>query len=419
MNFKDLILISLRAIASNGLRSLLTTLGIIIGVSSVIILMSVGQGAVKGVIDELNALGTNLIFIEPGSSDESGQKGAAGSAITLTREDGEAIIEAQIPDVVYVTSMIDFGAQAITPSNNVGVQVVGTESMYSIMRGLNLSEGRFIDEDDVEKKALNMVLGHTISEQLFPEDSPVGKNVRLSIAGGRIIFNFRVVGVTSERGAGVGVDDDNAVFIPVSTLQARISFIKNPTGETNVNNIIIQTAEGADELEIKESISQVLLDKHKVTSPDFIIESQKDLIGAAGEIANILSLLLGGIAGISLAVGGIGVMNIMLVSVTERTREIGIRRAVGATKGDIVKQFVWEALTLSSMGGIIGIILGMIISFSLDGRFTFDEFTVRTVIQPWSILIAFAVSFGIGLVSGVYPAFRASRLDPILALRNE
>jgi len=297
--------------------------------------------------------------------------------------------------------------------------VVGTESMYSIMRGLNLSEGRFIDEDDVEKKALNMVLGHTISEQLFPEDSPVGKNVRLSIAGGRIIFNFRVVGVTSERGAGVGVGDDNAVFIPVSTLQARISFIKNPTGETNVNNIIIQTAEGADELEIKESISQVLLDKHKVTSPDFIIESQKDLIGAAGEIANILSLLLGGIAGISLAVGGIGVMNIMLVSVTERTREIGIRRAVGATKGDIVKQFVWEALTLSSMGGIIGIILGMIISFSLDGRFTFDEFTVRTVIQPWSILIAFAVSFGIGLVSGVYPAFRASRLDPILALRNE
>ncbi|MFL2673543.1 MAG: ABC transporter permease [Dehalococcoidia bacterium] len=419
MNFQDLILISLRAIASNGLRSLLTTLGIIIGVSSVIILMSVGQGAVKGVIDELNALGTNLIFIEPGSSDESGQKGAAGSAITLTREDGEAIIEAQIPDVVYVTSMIDFGAQAITPSNNVGVQVVGTESMYSIMRGLNLSEGRFIDEDDVDKKALNMVLGHTISEQLFPEDSPVGKNVRLSIAGGRIIFNFRVVGVTSERGAGVGVDDDNAVFIPVSTLQARISFIKNPTGETNVNNIIIQTAEGADELEVKESISQVLLDKHKVTSPDFIIESQKDLIGAAGEIANILSLLLGGIAGISLAVGGIGVMNIMLVSVTERTREIGIRRAVGATKGDIIKQFVWEALTLSSMGGIIGIILGMIISFSLDGRFTFDDFTVRTVIQPWSILIAFAVSFGIGLVSGVYPAFRASRLDPILALRNE
>ncbi len=419
MNFQDLILISLRAIASNGLRSLLTTLGIIIGVSSVIILMSVGQGAVKGVIDELNALGTNLIFIEPGSSEEDGQKGAAGSAITLTREDGEAIIEAQIPDVVYVTSMIDFGAQAITSSNNVGVQVVGTESMYSIMRGLNLSEGRFIDEDDVEKKALNMVLGHTISEQLFPEDSPVGKNVRLSIAGGRIIFNFRVIGVTSERGAGVGVDDDNAVFIPVSTLQARISFIKNPTGETNVNNIIIQTAEGADELEIKESISQVLLDKHKVTSPDFIIESQKDLIGAAGEIANILSLLLGGIAGISLAVGGIGVMNIMLVSVTERTREIGIRRAVGATKGDIIKQFVWEALTLSSMGGIIGIILGMIISFSLDGRFTFDDFTVRTVIQPWSILIAFAVSFGIGLVSGVYPAFRASRLDPILALRNE
>lgn len=419
MNLKDLIVISLRAIASNGLRSLLTTLGIIIGVSSVIILMAIGQGAVKGVIDELNALGTNLIFIEPGSSEEAGQKGAAGSAITLTREDSDAIVESQIPNVARVVSMIDFGAQAITSSNNVGVQVVGTESMYSAIRGLGMNEGRFIDENDVEKKSLNMVLGYTISQELFPEDSPIGKNVRLSIAGGRIIFNFRVVGVASERGAGVGVDDDNAVFIPVSTLQARISFIKNPTGETNVNSIIIQTLDNADESKIKEDISQVLIDRHKVSKPDFIIESQKDLIGAAAGIANILSLLLGGIAGISLAVGGIGVMNIMLVSVTERTREIGIRRAVGATKGDIIKQFVWEALTLSSLGGIIGIIIGMIITFSIDGRLSFDEFTVRTVIQPWSILIAFAVSFAIGIVSGVYPAYRASRLDPILALRNE
>ena len=158
---------------------------------------------------------------------------------------------------------------------------------------------------------------------------------------------------------------------------------------------------------------------HNVSNPDFIIESQKDLIGAASSIANILSLLLGGIAGISLAVGGIGVMNIMLVSVTERTREIGIRRAVGATKGDIIKQFVWEALTLSSLGGIIGIVLGSFISLALDGQIQFDDFTVRTVIQPLSIVIAFAVSFIIGLISGVYPAYRASKLDPILALRNE
>ena len=315
--------------------------------------------------------------------------------------------------------MIDFGAQAITSSDNVGVQVVGTELAYSEIRRLNMREGRFIDDNDVEKKSLNIVLGHTISEQLFPEDSPIGKNVRISIAGGRILFNFRVIGVISEKGASVGVDEDNAVFIPVSTLQARISFIKNPTGETNVNNIIIQTSEDADESKIKELISQILMDRHKVNSPDFIIESQKDLLQAFSGIANILSLLLGGIAGISLAVGGIGVMNIMLVSVTERTKEIGIRRAVGATKSDIIKQFVWEALTLSSLGGIIGIIIGIIISFILDGQFTFDDFTLRTVIQPWSIIIAFAVSFAIGLVSGVYPAFRASRLDPILALRNE
>lgn len=419
MSFKDLIIISFRAISSNGLRSLLTTLGIIIGVSSVIILMAIGQGAVKGVIDELSSLGTNLIFIEPGSSDEGGQKGAAGSAITLTREDGEALMEAEISGISNITSMIDFDAKAITSSNNVGVQVVGTEMMYSLIRGLDMEEGRFIDESDVEKKSLNIVLGYTISEQLFPDESPIGKNVRISIAGGRILFNFRVVGVIAEKGASVGVDEDNAVFIPVSTLQARISFIKNPTGETNVNNIIIQTIDGVDEQEVKDKISQILLERHRVNSPDFIIESQKDLIGAAAGIANGLSLLLGGIAGISLAVGGIGVMNIMLVSVTERTREIGIRRAVGATKSDIIKQFVSEALTLSAMGGIIGIIIGISISLLVDGKFTFEDFTLQTVIQPWSILIAFGVSFAIGLLSGSYPAYRASRLDPILALRNE
>ena len=419
MSFKDLLIISFRAISSNGLRSLLTTLGIIIGVSSVIILMAIGQGAVKGVIDELSSLGTNLIFIEPGSSDEGGQKGAAGSAITLTREDGEALMEAEISGISNITSMIDFDAKAITSSNNVGVQVVGTEMMYSLIRGLDMEEGRFIDESDVEKKSLNIVLGHTISEQLFPEESPIGKNVRISIAGGRILFNFRVVGVIAEKGASVGVEEDNAVFIPVSTLQARISFIKNPTGETNVNNIIIQTIDGVDEQEVKDKISQILLERHRVNSPDFIIESQKDLIGAAAGIANGLSLLLGGIAGISLAVGGIGVMNIMLVSVTERTREIGIRRAVGATKSDIIKQFVSEALTLSAMGGIIGIIIGISISLLVDGKFTFEDFTLQTVIQPWSILIAFGVSFAIGLLSGSYPAYRASRLDPILALRNE
>ena len=409
MNILDLIFMSFRAILSNTLRSLLTTLGIIIGVSSVIILMSIGQGAVKGVIDELSALGTNLIFIEPGSSEEDGQRGAAGTAITLTREDGEAILDSNIKGIERLTSMIDFTAQAITSSNNVGVQVVGTEYTYSEIRLLDLDEGRFIDFDDVDKKSLNIVLGNSISKQLFPDESSIGKNVRISIAGGRILFNFRVIGVLSEKGAGVGVDEDNAVFIPVSTLQARISFIKNPTGETNVNNIIIQTSDDADESIIKDEISNVLLARHNVSSPDFIVESQKDLIGAASDIANILSLLL----------GGIGVMNIMLVSVTERTREIGIRRAVGATKGDIIKQFVWEALTLSSLGGIIGIIIGSAISVALDGQIQFDDFTVRTVIQPWSIVIAFAGSFAIGLISGVYPAYRASKLDPILALRNE
>ena len=247
----------------------------------------------------------------------------------------------------------------------------------------------------------------------------MGKIVRISIGpGGFISFNFRVVGTMILEGSSGVLSHDDKVFIPVSTLQARIRFIRNPTGETNVTQISIQTSDDIDQENVKLITEELLKARHSVSEPDFVIQSQEDLISAEKEVAATLSILLGSIAGISLAVGGIGVMNIMLVSVTERTREIGIRRAVGARSRDIVRQFVSEALALCLLGGLIGILLGVGLSVFVDGK-NIADMDVITVIQPWSIGIAFLVSGGVGLLSGIYPALRASKLDPIVALRTE
>ena len=222
----------------------------------------------------------------------------------------------------------------------------------------------------------------------------------------------------AERGGSEGESQDDSVFIPVSTLQSRISFVRNPTGEINVTQITIQTEPDTAQEPVKTAVSDLLLRRHAVGTPDFVIQSQEDLLGAANEVTTTLSILLGSVAGISLVVGGIGVMNIMLVSVTERTREIGIRRAVGATSRDIVTQFVTEALTLSVVGGLIGIAIGVGTSVGVNDREVVGQ-AMTTVIQPWSIAVAFAVAAGVGLVSGSYPAYRASTVDPITALRNE
>ncbi len=421
MRFLDALKVSIRSVSANRLRSGLTALGIVIGVSSVIVLMAIGQGVQKGVIERLQGLGTNLIFINPGAFEETstGRSGGPGSGLTLTVSDAEAIENVEIPGVVGVVSQIDINAQAIAGSFNEGVGIVATDDMYSTVRGLNIDEGRFITQEDVDKKALNIVLGNRVSEKLFPDGSPLGKIVRISIGpGGFISFNFRVIGTMILEGSSGVLSHDDKVFIPVSTLQARIRFIRNPTGETNVSQISIQTSDDIDQENVKLITEELLKARHSVSEPDFVIQSQEDLISAEKEVAATLSILLGSIAGISLAVGGIGVMNIMLVSVTERTREIGIRRAVGARSRDIVRQFVSEALVLCLLGGLIGILLGVGLSVFVDGK-NIADMDVITVIQPWSIGIAFLVSGGVGLLSGIYPALRASKLDPIVALRTE
>ena len=417
----DALRVSIRAIAANGLRSILTTLGMVIGVGSVIVLIAVGQGAQKGVQDQIRGLGTDLIFIKPAAAAAGpgggGARGAPGSASTLTKSDSDALAAANLPGVAGVAPQISVDVQAIAGANNQGVTLIGTTPEYSVVRSAPLAEGSFITQADIDKKSLNLVLGSEISKTLFPDGGALGQTVRLSL-GGRINFNFKVVGVMAAKGGSGGGTQDGYVFAPVSTLQSRIGVVRNPTGEINVNQINVQTAKGADQKAVEGQVSSLLSQRHTSEAPDFTIQSQDDLVGAAGEVSRTLSILLGSIAGISLVVGGIGVMNIMLVSVTERTREIGIRRAVGARGRDIILQFVTEALALCIGGGLLGIAVGMSVALGIDGREIAGQ-VMTTVIQPWSVGVAFVVSAGIGAVSGSYPAYRASRLDPITALRNE
>jgi len=413
----DALRIAVRAIIANRLRSLLTLLGLVIGVSSVIALIAVGQGTQQGVSDQIRGLGTDLIFVEPSAAATTQQGG--GSALittTLTQADAQAIAANGNPAISAVTSHITGDTQAIAGANNVGAESVFTFSNYAEVRDLEVSSGSFIAPSHDNAGSLVAVLGARVAETLYPGVDPIGQEVRLSFLAGRVVFGFTVIGVLQEVGGAADADDQ--VFVPLTGLANRFRFLYTPSGDLRVTQINVQTTPGANTEEVKQQVSDLLLFRHNRTDPDFTIESQDDLLDAASEVANTLSILLGSIAGISLLVGGIGVMNIMLVSVTERTREIGIRRAVGATATDIVNQFVTEALALSVFGGVLGILIGVAASLLVDGSSVGDQ-EITTVIQAWSIAAAFGVSAGIGLLSGLYPAWRATVIDPIAALRNE
>ena len=411
----DAFRIAIRAIIGNRLRSSLTLLGLVIGVSSVIALIAVGQGTQKGVTDQIRGLGTDLIFIEPSAVPGAG--GAAAIVTTsLVQSDADAIAANGNPAIVAVSAHITGDTQAIAGPYNVPAEVVFTSAVYAEVRDLEIASGSFITPLHDEQGELVAVLGSRVAESVFPGLDPVGQEVRLSFLAGRVIFAFTVVGVLEPIG-GEGAANGQ-VFVPLTGLASRFRFLYTPTGDLRVTQIDVQTAAGADTEAVKQQITDLLLFRHGRSDPDFTIQSQDDLLDAASEVANTLSILLGSIAGISLLVGGIGVMNIMLVSVTERTREIGIRRAVGATAGDIVTQFVTEALTLSLLGGLAGIVLGIGASLLVDGQ-KVGEQEMTTVIQAWSIAAAFGVAAGIGLLSGIYPAWRATVIDPIAALRNE
>ena len=417
MSVLDALRIAVRAIIANRLRSLLTLLGLVIGVSSVIALIAVGQGTQKGVSDQIRGLGTDLIFIEPAAAATTQQGGTASLiTTTLTQADASAIAANGNPAISAVTSHITGETQAIAGSNNVGAESVFTSSNYAEVRDLEIASGSFIAPQHDEAGSFVAVLGSRVAETLYPGLDPIGQEVRLSFLAGRVVFAFTVIGVLQEVGGTADANDQ--VFVPLTGLANRFRFLYTPTGDLRVTQIDVQATPGADTEELKQQVTDLLLFRHNRTDPDFTIESQDDLLDAASEVTETFSMLLGIVGGISLFVGGIGVMNIMLVSVTERTREIGIRRAVGATATDIVNQFVTEALTLCVMGGLIGIVIGVLASLLVDGQTLLGQEMI-TVIQAWSIAAAFGVSAGVGLLSGIYPAWRATVVDPIAALRNE
>jgi len=422
MSLLNTVRTALVALTANTMRSSLTMLGIIIGVSAVITLMAVGQGAQKGVTERIRGLGSDLLFIRPGQTQTSNaaQAIAQSEALTLVDTDAYALDDPdRFPYIEGVAPQVTFDAQVIAGPRNTRTTITGTTAEYQFVRDFYVAQGQFITQDDVTRKGLVAVLGSRAATDLFGETNPIGKTIRIAVGpGGVISFTFRVTGIMEPRGATATGDEDDLVFIPLPTMQARIPFLRNPQGLSNVMQISVKVTDSGEFDRAEKEIAALLRERHKVKEDDFTIRSQEDLIATATDVSDTLTILLGSIAGISLLVGGIGIMNIMLVSVTERTREIGIRKAVGATRRDIMMQFLVEALTVTMLGGGIGVALGITLAKIADGQTVADE-DIRTVISPLAVILAFGVSAAIGIFFGLYPAFRASRLNPIEALRHE
>ena len=412
----DTLQTALVQLGANKLRTGLTMLGIVIGVGAVIALMAAGQGAQQGVTKEVSALGSNLIFVEPGTTEQGGGPIRA-SAMTLTTDDADAIEGLSYVDAVISQYDLDIENQLIGNGRNTTASMTATEPDFPYVRSWEVQAGRFLNEDDLTRKTTNVVLGAKVATDLFdtPENA-IGQEVRLSF--GPFSLNLTVVGVMEERGAAGSGEDDTQILIPLTTFRARVPFGRSPGGSSNVQQIVIKATSGGKVDETKEDIRALLLERHDYEE-DFTVETQNDLTATARDVSRTLTILLGAIAGISLVVGGIGIMNIMLVSVTERTREIGIRKAVGASSGDILLQFVVEAIIVTLVGGALGVLAGVVAARMADGQDFGTGSSVTTVIAPWSIFVALGVSVLIGLFFGIYPAFRASRLNPIEALRAE
>jgi putative ABC transport system permease protein len=413
--------VALRALGANKLRTTLTMLGIIIGVSAVIALMSIGRGAQAQVTSQIQSLGTNLLFIRPGASKDSGVRSTAGTSPTLTLEDSDAI--ALLPNVVATAPELGTFAQMLANGQNTNSRVTGVTEDYATVRNTLVAEGDWISKAQVDGRSSVVVLGDSVAKNLFPESDPVGQTVRMSV-GGRTGANFRVIGVVEAKGAsGLGNTDDQ-VYVPITTVMARLFAQRTARGAPNVSTVNVQVASESVMDATVNDIGDLLRTRHKVAQDDFTVQSQQDFLNTFNQIAGTFTLLLGAIAGISLVVGGIGIMNIMLVSVTERTREIGIRKAVGARRRDILTQFLVEAIVVSVLGGAIGIALGsgfaaLISQVQVPGNGGGAPSNLQTQVGLDSVLLAFFVSAAVGLFFGIYPATRASRLNPIEALRYE
>ncbi len=405
MNFFESIRVSLRALRANKLRSALTMLGIIIGVAAVIAMVGIGNGATASITSRIQGMGSNLLTITPGQSNSGGVKGGVGSSTTLSIDDVSKI---QVGTAVKaVAPFTDNDFQVVMGSGNTSTQISGTTESYEVIKNVTMASGRFITRADVDSDARVAVLGPTVVENLMGDaNAPIiGKVIKIKNVP------FQVIGVTTATGSTGFQSSDDMIIAPITTVQARL------LGKKTLRNILV-SASTADLMQTAQDEITVEMQKaHKIQAgkaDDFRVQNQADVLATMQGVTQTLTMLLGGIAGISLLVGGIGIMNIMLVSVTERTREIGIRKAIGAKSKDVLLQFLVEAIVLSVLGGGIGIALGYVGS-NLAGK----ALTMNTSISLNSVLIAFGFSAAIGIVFGVFPARKAAAMDPIDALRYE
>ena len=407
MEISELLQEAFSAVTLNKARSGLTILGIVIGIGSVIAMISIGQGAQGSITSSIQSIGSNLILVMPGFQRTPGNQVSAGrgSAETLRQEDADAIAN-QIPMIQAVAPEITHRYQVTALGTNTNTSVVGTVSSYPEVRNVQIDLGNFITDQNVKDYSKVAVLGPTTRDDLFGTGvDPTGKTIRINN------INFQVIGVTvAKGGSGFGSQDD-MVFVPISTAQRYLE------GDTYVTTISVEAQDAQSMTQVQQQITSLLLERHHISDPtlaDFQVLNQADILSTASTVTNTFTMLLASIAGISLIVGGIGIMNMMLTTVTERTREIGLRKAIGAKKRDISTQFLIESVMLTFLGGLLGIILGWLLSVLV----TYFA-GITTSVSWWSILLAFGVSAAIGIVFGYYPARRAASLNPIEALRYE
>lgn len=404
MRLLETLLMALRSLTGNRMRSILTMLGVVIGVAAVIAMTAIGQGANKQVTSSIQSLGTNLLMVSPGQATQGGVRQGAGSLTTLTVDDADAIKE-QVSGVSGVAAEVSTNANVVFANMNTGTSVIGTVPDYSTIRNASTSLGRFISEEDVTNASMVAVIGPEVLTNLGAQGN---------VLGSRILVNrvpFTVIGVLESKGSFGAFSQDDQIIIPITTAMSRL------TGNKSVRTINIAVDAETNMDQVSASATELLRRRHHLAPDaenDFSIRNQAEIMNTLSSITGVFTILLGGIASISLLVGGIGIMNIMLVSVTERTKEIGILKALGAKRRQILNQFMIESMALSGLGGVIGIIIGISGSYILQQMLQF-----QTIVTVSSVAIAFSFSLLVGIFFGVYPALKASRLQPVEALRFE